>query len=222
MIATPPDAKLRLTKFQRVRHRRRPRAGLPDREDFQPRRPARAVLLRLLAVPLPIVLWAAGVLGPAGALVFVGLVIVLALIRGCFEAVERARDSRVGELLLRTNPRRPPVSAIAAWRSAELTAAGRRHRLRRSVRQLRRETEACIWSRHPAADEAAIDESLVLLARLENRLDLSPEPVEPLGMLEARALTLEALDDLSPLYYPGRAHDLRTKLAQALVALEPE
>jgi hypothetical protein len=41
-------------------------------------------------------------------------------------------------------------------------------------------------------------------------------------MLEARALTLEALDDLSPLYYPDRVHDLRTKVAQALVALEPE
>jgi hypothetical protein len=72
---------------------------------------------------VPIVLWAAGVLGPAAALVFVGVVIVFALIRGCFEAVERARDRRVGELLLRTNPRRPPVSAIAAWRSARTKLA---------------------------------------------------------------------------------------------------
>jgi hypothetical protein len=170
---------------------------------------------------LPIALWAAGVLAPAAALIFAAWFVLFALIRGGFEAVERHRDRRVGELLLRTNPRRPPVSAIAAWRAAELTSASRRHRLKGSVCQLRRETEACVLSRHPAALAAALDESLVLIARLEDRLESSPEPVEPLGMLEARVLTLEALDDLSPLYYPERADDLRSKLAEALVALEP-
>jgi hypothetical protein len=86
------------------------------------------------------------------------------------------------------------------------------------VRLLRRETEACTRSGAPPVDSAALDESLVLLRRLECRLELLSKPVSPLGMLDLQAL---ATDDISPLYFPKRAGALPAASAQALAALEP-
>jgi hypothetical protein len=221
MIVRPPTARLRVPSHRVGSFGRQRTDGGDDRESFQPRRPATVVLYRLAAVPLPLALWAAGALPSATALVVAGVLAVFAFARGGFEAVERRRDRRLGELLLRTNPRRPPPSPIAAWRAAELTSVRRRHRLQASVRQLRRETEACTSVLAAPVDAAAVAESIDLLTQLERRLGSSAVPIEPLGMIQARALTLEALGDSSPLYYPHRARDLRATLSEALAALGP-
>ena len=98
-----------------------------------------------------------------------------------------------------------------------MTSTRNRRELARHVRQLRRETQACSRSDAPPADSAALDESLVLLRRLESRLEMVADPVSPLGMLELRAL---ATDEFSPLYVPERAGGLAAALGQALTALE--
>jgi hypothetical protein len=159
-----------------------------------------------------------GVLPAPAALGFGVSLVLLALVQGSLGAYDLRRSRRLGDALLRAYPGLPPVSGLAAWRSAELTSARNRRQLTRLVRQLRRETEACTRSGAPPVDSAVLDQSLVLLRRLESRLGTLFEPVSPLGMLDLHAL---ATDDVSPLYYPERAGALPAALAERLAALEP-
>lgn len=187
-------------------------------EGFQPSRPLRAAAFVLAPLPLPVTLWASGVLAAPAALGFGISLVLLALVQGGLGIYDLHRSRRLGDGLLRAYPGLPPVSGLAAWRSAELTSARSRRRLRRRVRQLRCETEACTRSGAPPIDSAVVGESLALLRELESRLELLAEPVSPFGMLELQALVR---DELSPLYFPERAGALPAALAQALTSLEP-
>ena len=189
---------------------------LVDRsEDFRPPRPLRTAALMLAPLPLPLALWLSGALPAAAALGACVSFVLLALVQGGLGAYDLHRSRGLGDALLRAYPGRPPVSELAAWRAAELTSARKRRELRRLVRRLRRETEACS---PPGVWPAALAETLRLLRRLESRLDRLTEPVSPLGMLDVHLL---ATDDLSPLYFPERTGALPAALSRALAALDP-
>ncbi len=184
---------------------------------FRPPHPLRSAALLLAPLPLPVVLWAAGVLPTPAALGFGVFLVVLALIQGGLGTFDLHRNRRLGDALLRAYPGLPPVSELAAWRSIELTSSRHRRWLAGHMRQLRRETQSCIRSGALPVDSAVLDESLVLLRRLECRLETLTAPVSPLGMLSVQEL---ATDEFSPLYAPERAGGLAAALGQALTALE--
>lgn len=216
-VAEPPSA-----KASRVGHVRepklRPRADSPGSSDeFDPPRPFRAAVLQLAPVAVPAALWAFGALPVPAAAVFVAVFALVAGLRVGLGVHDLLRSRRLGDALLRGHPGVPPISALAAWRSAELISDRHRRRLAGFVRQLRRETEACA-ARSVPVDDAVVEESVRLLRSLELRLELLIETVAPLGMLEVAAL---ARDSWSPLYFPERAHDLPAALRRALEALEP-
>ena len=169
-------------------------------ERFAPSRPLRSAALLLAPAPLPIALWAFGVLPAAAALGFGASLVLLALAQGAFGAYDLHRSRRLGDRLLRAYPGGQPISGLAAWRAAELTSARNRGDVARLVRQLRRETETCIRLGTPRVDRAAVDEALVLLRRLERRLETFTEPVSPVGMLDVLALVSS---QPGPLHAPG-------------------
>ncbi len=184
--------------------------------EFEAPRPLRTTALVLAPLVLPAALWAFGVLSRPVALGLGASVVVLALVQGCRGGYDLRRSRRLGDALLHAHPDRP-LSALAAWRSAELTSPRNRRELARRVRRLRRETETCLSLGSPRVDGAVLETSLVLLRRLERRLELSPGPVSPRGMLEVEAL---AAGELGPLSCPERAGSLPTALVRALAALE--
>lgn len=190
-----------------------------SREGFRPPRPLLGTLILLASLPLPVALWASGVAPAPVALGFGAVFVLVAFVQSGLAAYDLHRSRCLADPLLRAYPGLPPVSGLAAWRAAELTSTRRRRELARLVRRLRLETEACTRSRAPHIDNAALDESLVFLRRLECRLELLSKPVSPVGMLDISAL---ATDDVSPLYFPERAGTLPAALARALAALEPE
>jgi hypothetical protein len=189
-----------------------------SREHFQPPHPLRAAALMLAPVALLVGLWVWGVLPAPVALGFSVLPVFLALLEAAVGAYELRRSRRLGDALLRAYPGLPPVSSLAAWRSAELTSPRKRRQLAGHVRQMTRETEACTRPGAPPVDGAVLDESLVILRRLECRLETLSEPVAPLGMLDLHSLVTA---DSSPLYFSERAGALPAALAQAFAALEP-
>jgi hypothetical protein len=191
--------------------------AVPD-ADFRPPHPLSSAALLLAPLPLPLALWAAGVLPTPAALAFGVFLFVLALIQGGLGAFDLYRSRRLGDALLRAYSGQPPVSGLAAWRSSELTSPRNRRWLASHVRQLRRETRACARSDDSPADSAVLDENLVLLRRLEYRLEKLSDPVSPFGMLGVHEL---ATDEFSPLYHPERASGLPADLSRALAALEP-
>ena len=184
---------------------------------FRPPRPTRGAALLMGPVSLAAALWATGVLPTAAALGFGASFVVLATAQGAFGAYDLHRSRRLADALLRAYPGLPPVSALAAWRSAELTTPRARRELAVRVRLLRRETETCISLGVPDIDGAVLDEAVVLLRRLQERLAALPEPVSPLGMLEVRALVT---GHVGPLNFPEHAGGLPAAVAQALAALE--
>ena len=186
-------------------------------EDFQPPHPLRAAVLLLAPLPLPIALWLSGVVPAPLAVGLIGFLVLLALVQGGLGAYDLRRSRQLGDALLRAYPALPPVSGVAAWRSAELTSARNRRQLSRQMRQLRRETEACTRSGAQRVDRATLNASLIALQRLERRLE-SSRPVSPLGMLDLHTL---ATADFSPLYFPQRAGALPAALTQVLATLEP-
>lgn len=187
------------------------------REDFEAPRPLRAAMFFLALLPLPIGLWLSGVVPAPLAVGVIGFLVLLGLVQGGLGAYDLRRSRQLGDALLRAHPAVPPVSGVAAWRSAELTSARHRRHLSRQMRQLRRETEACTRSGAPGVDRATLNASLIALQRLERRLE-SARPVSPLGMLD---LQLLATADFSPLYFPQRAGAFPAALIHALATLEP-
>ncbi len=101
----------------------------------------------------------------------------------------------------------------------ELTSARSRRGLARRVGQLRRQTEACLRPGSRRADGAPLEAILILVRKLEYRLDLLSEPVTAIGMLDVEALLAGARDLLS---CPERAGELPAALIRTLAALEPE
>lgn len=187
------------------------------REDFEAPHPLRAATFCLVPLPLPIALWLSGVVPVPLAVGLIGFLVLLALVQGGLGAYDLSRSRQLGDALLRAHPAVPPVSGVAAWRSAELTSARNRRHLSRQMRQLRRETEACTRSGAPSVDRATLNASLIALQRLERRLE-SSRPVSPLGMLDLQLLSTA---DFSPLYFPERAEALPAALTQVLATLEP-
>lgn len=221
MTAEPP-----LPSAQRARRRvklRRfgfeptvPTAG--SREGFRPPHTLLGTRILLASLPLPVALWASGLAPSPVALGFGTVFVLVAFVQSGLAAYELHRSRSLADPLLRAYPGLPPVSGLAAWRAAELTSIRCRRELARLVRRLRLETEACDRASVQHIDNAALEESLVILRRMERRLELLSKPVSPLGMLDVRAL---ATDDVSPLYFPERAGALPAALARALAALEP-
>jgi hypothetical protein len=193
-----------------------PARGLP--EDFRPARPLRTAAFLLAPASLPVALWVSGVLPTSAAPRLAGFLVLLALVQVGLRAHSLHQSRRLGDALLRAYPGLPPVSALAAWRSGELTSARNRRYLVRQIRQFRRETEACMRSSAQPVATVKLDESIVLLSRLEHRLAMLSRPVSPLGMLDVHAL---ATGGSSPLYFPQRTDGLPAALAEALSALEP-
>lgn len=187
-------------------------------EDFEPPHPLRTGAFLLAVAPLPVALWTSSVAPAPAALGFGVSLTLVALVKGGLGAYDLHRSRRLADELLRAHPGHSPVSGLAAWRSVELASARSRRRLIRLVRQLRRETEACTRSGAPPVDGAVLADSLLLLRRLECRLEMLCAPVSPLGMLGLHTL---ATDNFSPLYFPKRSDALPAALAQALAALEP-
>lgn len=187
-------------------------------EGFRPSRPLFGSLILLASLPLPVALWTSGVAPAPVALGFGAVFVLVAFVQSGLAAYDLHRSRRLADSLLRAHPGLPPASGLAAWRAAELTSSRRRRELTRLVRRLRLETDACNRASAPHIDTAALDESVIILRRLECRLELLAKPVSPLGMLDIRAL---AKDDVSPLYFPERAAALPAALARALAALEP-
>ena len=170
-------------------------------------------------MPLPVALWASGVLPTPVALGIGVFLIVLALVQFGLGTFDLHRSRRLGDALLRAYPGLPPIAGLAAWRSAELTLARNRRELARLVRLLRRETEACVSMGSPRVDRAVLDKSLVLLQLLESRLEMLTAPVSPLGILDVTELVTGGF---GPLNFPERTNGLPAALTQALTALEPE
>ena len=185
-------------------------------EQFKAPRPSWAAARVLALLPVPAALWAAGLLAETAALGFGVFVVSLSLIQAGVDALDLRRSRRLGDNLLRAHPARPPISALAAWRAGELTAARNRRELARWTHRLGRQLETCLSLRTPRVDTAVAVASLVLVRRLEARLELLTEPVSPIGMLAVDAL---ARAELAPLSYPERAGELPTALVQALTAL---
>jgi hypothetical protein len=213
----PPSPTLQRTLGRTVlvpQEQTAPRAGL--RWEFKPPRPLLTAALLPAAVAAVTALWLVDLLPVLAALVIGAVLSPLVLLRACLSCYELHRCRRLGDALLRAYPQRPPVSSLAAWRSTELTSVRSRRRLTGFVGQLRREIDACTGSNAPP-EESALAQSSNLLRRLEDRLTDATQPVSSLGMLELRALVS---DEFSPLYFPERAGDLPTALAQALTTLE--
>ena len=217
VIADPPSP-----STQRARRSLEPWSISPETvaptARFRPPHPLRSAALLLAPLPLPAALWASRVLPTPAALGFGVFLVVLALVQLGVGALDLHRSRRLADALLRAYPGLPPSPGLAAWRSAQLTSARSRRELKRHVRQLRRETEACRRSDTPAADSAVLEESVILLRQLECRLQALSEPVSPLGMLNVQSV---ATDEFSPLYFPERTDGLPAVLTQALNALEP-
>jgi hypothetical protein len=171
-----------------------------------------------MLVVFPAALWALGVLPSAAALGFAVSLVLIALVQGSLAAYDLRRSRRLGNALLRGHPGASPVSDLAAWRSAQLTSPRNRRELARHVRRLRHETEACIRLGAPRVDLAVLEASLVLLRRLESRLELPPDPVSPLGTLDVDALIAGGF---GPLTCPERTSGLPAALVRALATLEP-
>lgn len=188
-----------------------------SRAHFRPLLPLRVAAFLLAPVPLLVALSVSGVTPAFLAVGFSGFLVLLALVRAGLGAYDLRRGRRLGDALLRAYPCRPPADGLAAWRSAELTSARNRRRLTRLIRQLRRETEICTRSSLPQVDSAALDESVLVLRRLERRLETLSDPVSAVGMLDLYTL---ATGRVSPLYFPENAAGLPATLSRALAALE--
>lgn len=194
-----------------------PPSSSPERSARKPR-PLRSAAIPVALIPVPGVLWAAAVVPPAAAAGLAALLVALALVQGGLGLIELRRSRRLGDALLRAHPGRAPISGLAAWRAAELTSTRNRHGLTHCVRRLRHETESCLLLESPRVERGVLETSLVLLRRLERRLELLSAPVAPLGMLEAEAL---AAGGFGPLSCPERARGLPSAVVRALAALEP-
>lgn len=203
-----------------LRGRRRPAGRDPDaptgERTFESPRPLRQLALFLAPVPAIVALWALGALSAEVALGLAAFQIFIAVLQCSLGVYELHRSRRLADAELRAHPARPPVSALAAWRSAELTSERSRRRLARHLRGLRRETDACLPSQE--LHLSVLEESVALLRRLEARLGQLSKPVSPLGMLDLRALVM---GDVSPLYFPERADAFAAALSRALAGLEP-
>lgn len=187
-------------------------------DDFRSPRPLRAAALLLAPLPVLAVLRIEGVLPVSIAAGLSSLLALLALIRSGLGAYDLHRSRQLGDALLRAHPGLPPAAGLAAWRSTELTSPHQRHQLGRLLRQLARETEACTRSRLSVTASATLDATSIVLRQLDRRLKAISDPVSPAGILDLAAL---ATANISPLYFPERAHDLPRELARALAGLEP-
>ena len=182
--------------------------------NFEAPQPLRAAALPLALVVLWAALWVSAVVPFPAAL---GLAVALgfiALVQGSLSAHDVRRSRHLGDALLRSHPGVPPVSELAAWRSAELISPRNRRTLARRVRRLRFETEACVRRNASHVGVAVLEESLVLLERLESRIGLLPEPVTAPGMLEVDALLSRGFS------LPERTSGLSAALGHTLAALE--
>ena len=187
-------------------------------EDFRPPRPLRTAVLPSALISLPAALWALGAVPADAAAGFALSLAFFALLLGGLGAYELHRSRRLGDGLLRAYPHRPPVSGLAAWRSDELTSPRSRRKLMRLLRRLEREAESCMKRGTQQVDSAVLVATLVLLHRLERRLETLSEPVSPLGILDGFAL---AAGEPGPRSYPERAAGLPAALVRVLAALEP-
>jgi hypothetical protein len=172
----------------------------------------------LVPILLPVVLWLIGLLPVPAALGLGVSLLLFALLQTSLSALDLFRSRRLGDALVRAYPGSPPISGLAAWRSAELTSARARRRLVRLVRNLTCETEVWLKPSARPPDDALFNELLAVLRQLESRLELLVDPVSPVGMLELHDLLMH---HFSRLYYPGRERQLPVALAQALKGLEP-
>jgi hypothetical protein len=186
--------------------------------EFRPPRPLRTAALLFPPLLLPVVLWLADMLRAPAALALGAFLVLIAVVRTGFSVSDLHRSRRLGDALLRSSDGDPAASALTAWRSTELTSTRNRRALLGPLRRLERETEACTSPSVRTVDRTLVDESLAALRKLETRLELTFEPVSPLGVLELHALVM---GDFSPLYYPERIGQLPDALSRALDRLDP-
>ena len=167
---------------------------------------------------LPLVLGLAGAIRPLSGLVFAGIFVLVGAVQAALVQHELTGLRRKADGELRRDRDRYLVSALAAWRSDELTSAAHRTKLARSVARTARDLSPARLPGASPLNRVAARPHVELLHELARRLEKLDRPVDASGVLKVQQL-LTSPD--SPLYAREGSDRVRAAILECLYALSP-
>jgi len=167
---------------------------------------------------LPLALGLAGAIRPLSGLVFAGIFALVGAVQAALAQHELNSLRRKADDELRRERDRYLVSALAAWRSDELTSAAHRKRLARSVARTAHDLSPARLPGASPLNRVAARPHVELLHELAHRLEKLDRPVVGSGVLKVQEL-LTSPD--SPLYRREGSDRVRAAIVECLHALSP-